>query len=118
MDFKISTPDTTEAAPFQPFEHVPEPLTPAPPAGPAPTPERNFQITILSRYRNGGYYSNSYPDIRFGGKYLEAFKFPIGTRLLVTVKKGRIIIRPHLYQPWLPEDIANEVREASGNDDT
>ena len=119
MDFKISIPDTTEAAPLQPLvDHVPAPLQAAPPVGPVSKPERTFPITVLSRHRDGGYYSKSYPDIRFGGKYLEEFKFPIGTRLLITVTRGRIIIRPHRYQPWLPEDVANELREASGNDDT
>lgn len=121
MDFKIVLHDIVEAKPLQPvMDRAPASLTVVPPmeTPPTPTPERTFPMTIVSRYRAGSYSCQIIPEIRFGGKYLEKFKFPIGTRLSVTVKRGRIIIRPHLYQPWLSEDLANEVREASGNDDT
>jgi len=85
-----------------------------PPQGPdVPTPERISKLTIVGRYRSGGYPNPTVPEIRFGGMYLEEFTFPIGTRLRVTVKKGTIIIKPDKYQPWLPEQVAKEVREAS-----
>jgi hypothetical protein len=86
------------------------------PQGPdVPMPERISKLTIVSRYRSGGYSNPTAPEIRFGGRYLEEFTFPIGTRLRVTVKKGTIIIKPDKYQPWLPEQVAKEVREASAN---
>ncbi len=110
MDSKITIPDISEDMPLQPvIDHVPSPPTVLPPAKSIPAPQRTFRITITSR--------NEASEIRFGGQYLEKFKFPIGTRLLVTVKKGRIVIRPHTYQPWLPKGVAREVREASANDD-
>lgn len=83
-----------------------------------PMPERTSKLTIVGRYRNDGYTHAIVPEIRFGGRYLEAFKFLIGTRLRISVKKGRIIIKPDRYQPWLPEEIAREVREASAIDNT
>jgi len=91
----------------------PAPMTVIP-----PTTERNLRLTIVSRYRCNAYSRSNLPEIRFGGKYLEEFRFPIGTRLRITVKKGRIIIKPDSYQPWLPESVAVEVREASAMENT
>lgn len=91
------------------------PMTVVPPTAP---PERNLKLAIVSRYRGNAYYNSTVPEIRFGGKYLEDFRFPIGTRLQVTVKKGRIIITPDKYQPWLPVDVAMEVGEASAMENT
>jgi hypothetical protein len=103
----------TEAHP-DPEVFAPLDLEIPPSQGPAfPAPERTLKLTIVSRYRCGDYSHSIVPEIRFGGRYLEEFTFPIGTRLRVTVKKGTIIIKPDKYQPWLPEEVAREVREAS-----
>jgi len=103
----------TDASP-DPRVFAPLDLESPPPQGPAHlTPERTLKLTIVSPYRSGDCSHSIVPEIRFGGRYLEEFTFPIGTRLRVTVKKGTIIIKPDKYQPWLPEQVAKEVREAS-----
>lgn len=119
MNSKLTVPTTpeTEQAGLVPSlaDAAPSALTAVPPTDGGPTPERTSKLTVVGRYRGGwmGYSCATVPEIRFGGKYLEEFRFPIGTRLHISVKKGRIIIKPDSYQPWLPEDVAMEVREAS-----
>ncbi|HEV2483361.1 MAG TPA: hypothetical protein VGS79_27035 [Puia sp.] len=107
-------------APPDPETLPPLDLAPLPRTAPLTedAPERILKLTIVSRYRCGYYSHSIVPEIRFGGRYLEEFKFLIGTRLRITVKKGRIIIKPDRYQPWLPENVAREVREASAIDKT
>jgi len=146
MEYKITLYDTPESLPslpnlkhepaslntVLPIKETPAMLTVVPPAGESlesrntipyakeiPGPIRNFKMTIVRRFRQSRSYIGGEvnPEIRFGGKYLEEFKFPIGTRLLVTIKKGRITIKADTHQPWLPKKVAKEVREAAASDD-
>jgi hypothetical protein len=117
MNFKIDPPDITEAGETRSQPTVTDP-TRVPMTVVPLTSERTSKLTIIGRYRSGDCSHSTVPEIRFGGRYLEEFNFPIGTRLRVTVKKGQIIIKPDRYQPWLPEKVAREVREASAIDNT
>jgi len=117
MNFKIDPPGIPEAEETRSQPAVTDP-TRVPMTVVPLTTERTSKLTIVSRYRCGEYGHSNVPEIRFGGRYLEEFNFPIGTRLRVTVKKGQIIIKPDSYQPWLPEKVAREVRKASAIDNT
>ena len=115
MNFKILPKDKSEGTPSPLYvapAPEPTPLTVVPPTSDSPVPKREFGLTIVSRHRATPYWAGrgeSLPEIRFGGKYLEQFNFPIGTRLQITVKKGKITIEPHKDQPWLPADVAREL---------
>lgn len=124
MSFKIESTDKNEPTPDEIIDPSRAPMINVSPAIVPTIRKREGVITITGKYREGmatdwtDKHRNCVSEIRFCGRYLKHFGFPIGTRLMVTVTQGKIIITPHKIQPWLSPDELEQITSSANEPDS